>query len=314
MRMKEVVLFLRADYLQMPGVPLAKRGALIVCFKTSQAGHLRTIFEALRDLIQDVNLHFIPDDSVDNTPGILLFAMDNSHVAVAHLKLPATLIRQADEFICTRQCSAGLSVPGFGRYLKTMGNDDIVSLSLYEGDEDNLYLVGETPSSGKRREFVIHLMDIDEGRLDIPAAQFDCVFTMKTIEFQRLCRDMGAVEPDEITIEGDGKTLTWTGVGSEADMQITFDARTEEAERILFETEARSIMIGNKYSLKYLTMFTKATALCNTVRIHLKPRFPIILDYDIPALGVLRFCLAPKMCEDDESENVMEDTMEDNAW
>ena len=286
----------------MPAVPLAKRGAPIVCFKTSQAGHLRTIFDALRDLIQDVNLHFIPDDSSDNTPGILLFAMDNSHVALAHLRLPADKIRRADEFICTRQCSAGLSVPGFWRCLKTMGTHDIVSLTLYEGDTDNLYLVGETPSSGKRREFVIKLMDIDEGHLEIPDAEFECVFTMNASELQRLCRDMAAVEPDEILIESNGNTLTWRGSGPEADMEVSFDARTEDTQGILFETEACPSMISNKYSLKYLGMFTKATALCQDVRIHLKPRFPIILDYEVPALGVLRFCLAPKITEDDAEE------------
>ena len=299
----------------MPPIPLARRGPLIVCFKTSQAGHLRTIFDSLRDLINDVNLHFIPDDSTDNTPGILLFAMDNSHVALAHLRLPAEKIRRADEFLCTRQCSAGLSVPGFWRCLKTMGTHDIVSLSMYEGDKDNLYLVGETPSSGKRREFVIRLMDIDEGHLEIPDAVFDCVFTMNSSELQRLCRDMAAVEPDEIIIESNSNTLTWRGSGSEADMEVSFDARTEDSQGIVFETEECTTTISNKYSLKYLGMFTKATALCPNVRIHLKPRFPIILDYEVPALGVLRFCLAPKIgSEVQEVEEEENKTMADEGW
>lgn len=298
----------------MPAVPVASRGAPIVHLKTSQSGHLRTIFDSLRDLIQDVNLHFIPDDSTDNTPGILLFAMDNSHVALAHLRLPAELIRRADEFICTRQCSAGLSVPSFWKCLKTMGTHDTVSITMFEGDADNIYLVGETPGSGKRREFVIKMMDIDEGHLSIPDADFDCVFTMNSAELQRLCRDMAAVEPEEIIIESDGKKLTWSGTGSDATMEISFEARTEDTQGILFETEA-SVNIANKYSLKYLQMFTKATALCQDVRIHMKPRFPIIFDYEVPALGVLRFCLAPKIGDELEEDAKPEgEEMTDESW
>ncbi len=279
------------------------RGERIVHFRTSQASHLKTIFDSLRDLIQDVNLHFIPDDAEDNTPGILMLAMDNSHVALAHMKLLAETIRRADEFTCTRQCSAGINVPGFWKYLKTMGTHDIVSISMYEKDKDHLYLVGENPTQQKSRVFKIKLLDIDEEKLEIPDSQFDCVFTMDAAEFQRLCRDLAAVEPDAVTIESTGNTLTWRAVGHDAEEELTLGSRTEDAQGVVFETQPCQKDISNAYSLKFLTMFTKATGLCKDIRIHLAPRYPIILDYDVPELGILRFCLAPRITDEENEED-----------
>lgn len=288
-------------------VALSKRGAPIVHFKTSQSGHLRTIFDSLRDLIQDINLHFIPDESTENTPGILFTAMDNNHVAMAHLKMPADQIRRADVFECKRQCCAGISVVGFWKCLKTMGAQDVVSLTLYENDPDCIYLLGEDVSMRKRREFVIKLLDIDEETPPIPDADFECVFTMNSAQFQRLCRDLAAVEPENVVVETRGNTLVWRGEGPENSLEVSYESRTEDEGGILFETHDTRMKICNKYSLKYLTMFTKAAALCNDFRIHLKPKYPIILDYEVAGLGLLRFCLAPRIEEgkDDEADTEM---------
>lgn len=299
----------RLEVLFIFHMSIARLGEPIVHFKTSQTAHLRTIFDALRELIHDVNIHFIPDDSVDNTPGIIFTTMDDSHVSMVSLKLPAEQIRRADQFICKRQCRAGINVANFFKYLKTMGTGDVVSIIIYERDPDHLYLVGEDTRVSKKREFKIKLLEIDEEALPIPDAEFKCVFTMTSTEFQRLCRDLVAVDPDHVTVEATADMLKWTANGVDASMEVVLGTNNEFSAGICLETPA-SIAISNKYSLKYLTMFTKATPLCSAFRIHLAPNFPIILDYEVTDLGLLRFCLAPKICDADP-EPITEDTMED---
>lgn len=289
------------------------RGDPIVEFQTSQAKDLQTIFDTLRGLIPDVNIHFIPDTSTENTPGILLLALDTSHVAMVHLSLPAEKIRRADKFVCTRQCTAGVNVDVFWKCLKTISAQDMLCVTLYAGDPDNLYVRAETPSSGKRREFTIRLLEIDEPPLDIPNVDFGCVWTMNAGEFQKLCRDMACVDPEAITVQSTGTEIVWHGKGTDAEMTVAFRAHTEDARGIVFE-EGRKDEVSVTYPLRYLTMFTRATPLCADVRAHLKKGHPIILEYEVPALGALRFCLAPTITDDDSMSDTPKGAPDDDYF
>ena len=56
--------------------------------------------------------------------------------------------------------------------------------------------------------------------------------------------------------------------------------------------------IGNKYSLKYINLFTKATNMCSHMKIQQtfpSNRMPIIFVYDVANLGYIEFFLAAKL-------------------
>ncbi len=52
------------------------------------------------------------------------------------------------------------------------------------------------------------------------------------------------------------------------------------------------------FALRYLTLFTKATALGPTVTLSLSPDIPIVVEYPIDTWGFIRYYLAPKIDED----------------
>ena len=45
--------------------------------------------------------------------------------------------------------------------------------------------------------------------------------------------------------------------------------------------------------LKYLTLFTKCTNLCNNIQLYIKNDYPLIIQYTIASLGIIKLCLAP---------------------
>ena len=51
--------------------------------------------------------------------------------------------------------------------------------------------------------------------------------------------------------------------------------------------------IQGMYSLKYLTLFTKCTNLCNIINIYIKNDYPLIIKYNIASIGDIKLCLAP---------------------
>ena len=47
------------------------------------------------------------------------------------------------------------------------------------------------------------------------------------------------------------------------------------------------------FSLKYLILFTKCTNLCNQIQLYIKNDYPLIIQYTIASLGMIKLCLAP---------------------
>lgn len=65
--------------------------------------------------------------------------------------------------------------------------------------------------------------------------------------------------------------------------------------------------VKNSYNLKYMRYFTKATPLSTSVRLFLRPNYPIIVMYNIGSMGVLRYCLGPASADDAEIDEQMDD-------
>jgi proliferating cell nuclear antigen len=53
--------------------------------------------------------------------------------------------------------------------------------------------------------------------------------------------------------------------------------------------------VDGTFSLKYLSLFTRASSLCSTVQVFLKKNYPLVLCYNVASLGVLKFCLVPRV-------------------
>ena len=49
------------------------------------------------------------------------------------------------------------------------------------------------------------------------------------------------------------------------------------------------------FSLKYLTLFTKCTNLCNQINLYIKNDYPLIIRYAVAQLGTIKLCLAPNV-------------------
>ena len=55
-------------------------------------------------------------------------------------------------------------------------------------------------------------------------------------------------------------------------------------------------------SLKFLTQFTKATPLSETVRLEFTNDCPMLIEYPVGDMGYIRFYLAPKVDDEDEDK------------
>ena len=249
-------------------------------FKTVQATAVKAAFEVLKDILNDVNIYF-------NKDGIQILTLDTARAALVDLNLNSENFEEYD-FKDVTEISAGFNITNTYKLLKIISNNDILTGEIENNEFFKMNI--ENKSKNSKTQFSLKLLDIDEDQIQKPDIKMDCVTTMPSINFQRICRDMHNLATDVEIIRKDNEFI----IQCEGDFanQTTVIECTDE--------KPFKGTIRGKYSLKYLNLFTKATGMCSTVQImqEFDNRF-LVLKYNIANLGELKFYLATKVDEED---------------
>ena len=99
----------------------------ILEIKTVQASAFRILVEALKEILTDANFE------CDET-GIKMIAMDSSRTVLVHLKLQAD---KFESYMCKEKRVLGISMINLFRIIKTMNNNDTLTLFL-EKEKDSV--------------------------------------------------------------------------------------------------------------------------------------------------------------------------------
>tara|TARA_B100001758_G_scaffold247086_1_gene263834 strand:+ start:2213 stop:2953 length:741 start_codon:yes stop_codon:yes gene_type:complete len=241
---------------------------------TIQASAIKSTFEVLKDILNDVNVYFNPD-------GMTITSLDTARVALVDVFLSAD---NFDEYTCDNPIIAGINITNTFKLLKTITNNDVLTLSVSSKEFMDIEITSEAKKTTTK--FQLKLLDINENRIEVPTQNMTTVTTMQSAEFQRMCRDMSNIGTT-IEIIRDKSFLTLKCMGDFANQDTTIECVDE------------SPYISGCYSLKYMNTFTKATSMCSTVQLMQEPdsKF-LILKYNVADLGELKFYLASKVSED----------------
>lgn len=255
----------------------------ILDIKTVQASTFKQIIDALKEILMDVNLEF------DET-GMKIIAMDSTHIVLIHMKLEAD---KFEKYFCKKKMYVGINMLKLHMLIKTICNNDILSLYILKDDPNKLGIKIENNEKNVKTIYKLSMLDIDVLNIQIPPVDFHTIITMPSTSLQKIIRDMhNLAEYIEIRNIGGQLILSCKGefctqetvLGTEKSQNITIKRNDNENN----EQE----IIQGVFSLKYLSIFTKCTNLCNVVEIYLKNNYPIILQYQISSLGSIKLCLS----------------------
>lgn len=239
--------------------------------KTIQACAFKSLLEVLKDIINDVNVCF-------DSSGVKIIAFDVARVTLVHMFMAA---ENFEEYTCNKELFVGINVSNMFKLLKSITNNDVLSMEV---NDECLNIMLTNDSKKSTSKFSIKLLDLNEDILDIPELDMPFSTQVPSLDFQKIVRDM-------INI-GNDVTITRTKNKIEFDCKGDFASKTTTMEQT--EEIGDDVQISGIFSLKYLSMFTKATILCPTVQIlQNDDDSPVIFKYTIANLGELRFYLAP---------------------
>lgn len=243
-------------------------------FKTIQASALKSAFEVLKDILNDVNMYF-------TKKGVQILTLDTARVALVDMFLTAD---NFEEYYCEANMVAGINVTNMFKLLKFISNNDTLTIEINSRE----YLDIRIENTLKRSDtkFQLKLLDINEDQIEVPNIKMAVVTTMPSIDFQRICRDMHNIASD-LEITRNSTQFIIKCQGDFANQETIIECNDDDS----FDS-----CLQGKYSLKYLNLFTKATGMCASVQVMQEEenRF-LVLKYNVANLGELKFYLATKV-------------------
>ena len=241
---------------------------------TVQAAAIKSTFEVLKDILNDVNIYFKPD-------GIYIVTLDTARSSLVDMYLSS---ENFEEYDCPQQIETGVNVTNMFKLLKTITSNDVLIISINSKEYMNIEIHNENKKTSTK--FELKLLDINENQIEVPETNMTITTPMPSVDFQRICRDMSNIG-SEIQITREGKYITLTCHGDFANQETSIECNDECPK------------LTGVYSLRYMNIFTKATSMCATVQIMQEEQNRcLILKYNVANLGELKFYLATKLDAD----------------
>lgn len=242
--------------------------------KTVTPKVITSCLEVLKDILQDVNIFIKPD-------GLKILVYDVARVALIDLFLPS---ENFEEYTCTNNIIAGISISNTYKILKSITTTDTLEMIMTGPDHLTINIYNVDKKS--RTEFVLKLLEIDEEVIQQPNLPVKCTTTISATEFQKICRDMSNLSSSSngtIDILRSKNTLNLSFSGDFADQNTTIEC-----------SDYNGPDIKGSFSLKYMLMFTKATAISSNLQLlQSDSDDPLILKYLVANLGELNFYIHP---------------------
>eukprot|EP00921_Rhytidocystis_pertsovi_P012503 GHVQ01020321.1.p1 GENE.GHVQ01020321.1~~GHVQ01020321.1.p1 ORF type:complete len:269 (-),score=45.15 GHVQ01020321.1:481-1287(-) len=261
--------------------------------RLSQGSLLKKLFEAIREMVSDVNLEC--DES-----GMSMQSMDSSHVALVSFKLNDSLF---DTYRCDISRSLGLNMTSVCRVFKMCGTNDSVTIRC-EDEGDTIQFIIENDRSDKMSHVELKLMQIDTDSLGVPESEFDCVAIMPAKELASYARIYAEMN-DSITISVDKNEIRLICRGDVGGGSTIFKPTDSENKDELVQIVTCKKPTSLQFALRYINNFAKAQMVGASVKLSLTEQSPLevryLLNENDESVGFLRFFLAPKMEEADDS-------------
>ena len=249
-------------------------------------GHIfKKVIDALKDLVQEANFDCSPT-------GVTLQSMDQAHVTLVML-----LLRKDGfpEYRCDRSIPLGVNMGSLSKIIKAAGPDDSITLKAGDNSE-TLGLVFESPRGERISDYELKLMDLDIQQLGVPQTEYDVQVKMSSAELQRICRDLITLD-DTVKISALKDSVRFKAKGDMGSGSVILSQSCGSIDKEM--APGTTILLRNPteidLSLKFLSAFTKATPLSDSVNIGFSEGIPCLVEYPIENMGYLRFYLAPKV-------------------
>ncbi len=223
--------------------------------------------------------------------GVVLKEVNKTGKILVYMRLDADKFDVYKYNYHKKKLTLGIDIGNLLKCLKCMSHFDTMSWLVDDEDINKLIIVLESVERKEKKTFKLNLMDIEEETYDITPIQFPYSITLPSPDFHKYCKDMSG-STEKIEIKATSKKLFFSGKGEIGNVEFEV-GETNGGLQIVSTTSNTNEIVQGLFELKFLLIFTKCTNLCNQVTLFLKNDYPIIVTYQIAALGEIKLVLSP---------------------
>lgn len=263
--------------------------------KTLKSVILKSVIEILKPYIKETNIMI-------NKDCIKISTLDTSKVSLTYIKLDAS---KFESYRCNEPVILGIDTTTLFKTIKSANRRETITFYMNKDDQDKLGIELADPFMGKVKDYKIPLLNLEDKVVNVQNMQYDYVINMPSVQFQQIIKDIQLLEGKVVELKSVGKQLVFScddglaefkTIISEIDDNLNKDQRQllqqngEDIRSVKFEQTNDKIVHG-KFRLSYLMNFIKASHLCDNMNILLTNDKPLILEYFVADLGIMRFLL-----------------------
>jgi proliferating cell nuclear antigen len=218
--------------------------------------------------------------------------MDGSHVALVSLNLS---MEGFEHYRADTAMVLGVNVAMLAKVMKLADANDSITLSA-EDQATHLKLIFENQKQERTTEFTLNLISLDVEHLAIPETEYSSLVSINSSEFTKICKELYSLN-ETLTISTNPQFVTFS-VESEAgsgSIKLGNNETGNADERTTLEV---TDPVTQQFAIRYLNMFNKAAPLSTFTRLCLHNEQPLVVEYKIDNLGVLKYYLAPKISDE----------------
>ena len=215
--------------------------------------------------------------------------MDGSQVALVSLNLS---MEGFEHYRADTNMVLGVNVNLLAKVMKLADPADSITLSA-DDNATHLKLVFENPKTERTTEFTMNLIQLDNEHLAIPETEYSSVVSINSSEFTKICKELYSLN-ETMTIHTTQEFVQFSvesEVGSGSIKIGANDNGPKDEQTTLEVTDS----VTQQFAIRYLNMFNKAAPLSTFTRLCLHEEQPLVVEYKIEQLGVLKYYLAPKI-------------------
>jgi len=281
----------------------------ILELKTTQAAAIKIVTDAINSLLTDANFDFYPyyiEDENENSSsetaaaenndkkkigGVILKEVNKTGKILIYMRLDADKFDVYNYNYHKNKLSLGIDIGNLLKCLKCMNHFDTMTWLVDDDDINKLIIVLESNERKEKKTFKLNLMDIEEETYHITPIQFPYSITLPSQDFHKYCKDMAA-STDKIEIKATSNKLFFSGKGEIGNIEFEV-GETNGGLSIISTISNTNEIVQGLFELKFLLICSKCTNLGNQVTLCLKNDYPIIVTYQIAALGEIKLVLSP---------------------
>lgn len=235
-------------------------------------GIIKTAFDCIGHIVDEIKLEF-------NHEGLKLNALDKAHITFVSLVLDKEYF---DEYDCSEPVEVIIDANQFMTILKRCKNNDILKLSISEG---NINLIFEGDAS---RKYNLRLIDSEYQSPKPPMMEYDCNISVPSTLMKDSLEDL-ILFGETINFLVDENYLKLSSEGSFGDSIIEY----LHGENILTTRESM-------FSIDKLKEIFRATKFSEVCTLGIGDQMPLTVTFElVTGDGNMSFLLAPKLPAED---------------